>query len=99
MDEAVKLLPEVEWWIKSDGCDVVSGLTESMKLEWNGDVDLGDGSVQKQHDDYVKHINLVNCIDRQLCDMKKREATIQDLHSLKQSLQSDLSFIPSGIYA
>ena len=49
LDEAVKVLPNEEWWIKSDGCDVIPGLTESVRLEWSGDVDLGDGSLQKQH--------------------------------------------------
>ena len=24
------------WWIKADGCDIVSGLEESLRSEWNG---------------------------------------------------------------
>ena len=30
LDEAVKVLPDADWWIKSDGCDVVAGLIESV---------------------------------------------------------------------
>ena len=59
------MLPNVEWWIKSDGCDVVSGLTESVNHQWSGDVDLGDGCVQKQHTDYLKRIEHVNGLSHQ----------------------------------
>lgn len=45
LDDAAETLPDESWWIKSDGCDVVAGLTESMRGEWSGDVDLGDGSL------------------------------------------------------
>ena len=30
---------------KGDGCDLVSGLEESLRQEWNGDVDLGNGEL------------------------------------------------------
>ena len=32
----------------------------STKCEWSGDVDLGDGSVQKQYADYLARIERVN---------------------------------------
>lgn len=41
IEEALRLLPSANWWIKADGVDVISSLEESMRLEWNGDVDLG----------------------------------------------------------
>ncbi len=37
LDHAVEVHPEAKWWIKADGCDIVSGLEESVRLEWNGD--------------------------------------------------------------
>lgn len=32
--------PNSSWWIKGDACDVVSGLGESVKGVWTGDVEL-----------------------------------------------------------
>ncbi len=90
MDEAVEMLPNVEWWIKSDGCDVVSGLTESVNHQWSGDVDLGDGSVQKQHTEYLKRLELVNGLSHQ------KQQRIDTLQTIKQSLQKDLQCLPGG---
>ena len=87
----MKMLPNVEWWIKSDGCDAVSGLTESVNYERSGDVDLGDGRVQKQHADYLKHIELVNGLSHQ------KQQRIDILHAIKQSLQKDLQYLPGGM--
>ena len=58
--EAVKTLPNTSWWINSDGVDVVLGLMESNKQEWYGDVDLADGIPQKQHQDYLDRLAVVD---------------------------------------
>ena len=84
------VLPDVEWWIKSDGCDVVCGLTESMKFEWSGDVDLGDGSVQKQHADYLARIKRVNGLSLDNQDL------VDELYTIQQSLKEDLRYLPGG---
>ena len=47
--------PNAWWWLKADGCDLVKGLKESVKLQWSGDVDLNDGCLQKQYDEYKEH--------------------------------------------
>ena len=86
------MLPNVEWWIKSDGCDVVSGLTESVNHQWSGDVDLRDGRVQKQHADYLKRIELVNGLNHQ------KQQRIDTLQTIKQSLQKDLEDLPEILY-
>ena len=39
--------PGGRFWIKGDATDVVPSLTESKTREWNGDVDYGDGAVQR----------------------------------------------------
>jgi len=44
------------WWLKADGCDILKGLKEPTKMEWSVDVDLADGSVQKQHNKYRQHL-------------------------------------------
>lgn len=46
LDEAAIQHPDVWWWIMGDGCDVVSGLGESTRHIWSGDVDLADGKLQ-----------------------------------------------------
>ena len=40
------------WWIKGDACDVVSGLGESVKGEWSGNIDLNDGKLKSLYDQY-----------------------------------------------
>ena len=45
LDEAANLFPNVNWWIKADGVDIVSGLGESVGGKWTGDVDLNDRKV------------------------------------------------------
>lgn len=97
MDEAVKANPRTSWWIKSDGVDVVSGLMESVKHEWNGDMDLADGEVQRLHATYLKQLELINGLCRRLTDVQEQLLTVQDLHSLKSSLPCDGVFIDKGM--
>ena len=68
LDEAVKTLPNSSGWIKFDGVDVVLGLMESNRQEWYGDVDLADGVPQKQHQDYLDRLAVVNGLCRNLSD-------------------------------
>lgn len=60
--EAHQVHPSAHWWIKADGCDIVSGLEESLRNEWNGDVDLGTGELQKMYDGYVKRLKRIQCV-------------------------------------
>jgi len=50
LEDAAKHHPYSWWWLKADGCNVNPGLKESVKRQWSGDVDLNDGSLQKQRD-------------------------------------------------
>lgn len=46
--------PNGRFWIKIDGTDVKAALLESMRKEWNGDVDLGTGkllALRRQYDE------------------------------------------------
>ena len=36
---------------------MLKGLKESVKLKWSGDVDLNDGQLQKQYEEYL------NCLE------------------------------------
>ena len=42
--------------VVAEGCNLVKGLKESVKLQWSGDVDLNDGRFQKQYDEYKEHL-------------------------------------------
>lgn len=50
------------WWIKGDAVDLVAGLGESVKEEWTGDVDLGDGSLQEIFKGYQKRLQMISKI-------------------------------------
>ena len=64
LDEAARVHPSSWWWIKADGCDVVSGLGESVSGEWSGDVNLKQDildSAYKKHKErleWVTHLGL-----------------------------------------
>lgn len=49
---AKKSNPNGRWWVKADGTDMKMGLLESVKNEWSGDCDLGDGSLQVRIEEY-----------------------------------------------
>ena len=57
LDEGAKANSDQDswWWLKADGCDLL-GLKESTKMEWSGDVDLPDGSLQIQYEKYRQHM-------------------------------------------
>ena len=97
LDEAVKTLPNSSWWIKSDGVDVVSGLMESNRQEWYGDVDLADGVTQKQHQDYLDRLVVVDGLCRSLSDAHQRLLTCRDLRVVQSSLKDDGEFIDKGL--
>ena len=56
LDEATKSNSNTWWWLKADGCDLIKGLKESSKMLWSGDVDLADGSLQKQYEKYREYL-------------------------------------------
>ena len=45
-----------------DGCDLRSGLMESVRLEWAGDVDLDDGQLQRMYSAYIQRLTFVQGI-------------------------------------
>ena len=83
--------------MKSDGCDVVADLTESMRGEWGGDIDLGDGKLIKQFEEYSDLIPSVKVMCRQLANSVERSRTLFDFGIVKKSLVDGLEFIPEGI--
>jgi hypothetical protein len=49
--------PSGRFWIKGDGCDFKPALQQSVKGVWNGDSDLGDGTLQNLRNDYEQRLN------------------------------------------
>ena len=59
MKEAKSKIPGARWWIKADCFDVQEGKRESVKHEWSGDIDMGDGKLQAQHASYMQDLNQI----------------------------------------
>ena len=49
--------PDGRWWIKADAFDVRIGLRESLRNEWSGDTDLGDGKLQELKKNYDQRLS------------------------------------------
>lgn len=62
LDEAAKHHPDTWWWLKADGCDIVSGLAESMRGVWSGDVDLNDGNLHQQYKLYQDRLSRITSL-------------------------------------
>lgn len=93
LTEVHRLLPKARWWIKADGCDVISSLEESQRLVWNGDIDLGDGTCQKLHQEYLDNLDDVEKIN---FDGTDRQVILQLLSKRYDLLKNDLKFIYDG---
>ena len=46
------------WWIKADAFDLRIGLRESLKNEWSGDTDRGDGKLQELKKNYDQRLSV-----------------------------------------
>jgi len=91
IDEAAKVSSNDSWWwLKADGCDVLKGLKESTKMEWSGDVDLADGSVQKQHDKYKQRLDRAGKVGL------NRASATRELEEVLTNVKKDLEFLHSG---
>ena len=73
--------PNGRWWLKADGTDIQQGLRESMRNEWSGDVDLGDGKLQDKYSKYAEYLKFVRCIG-----LNNRSS----LDNIKEDLQKQL---------
>ena len=95
LDEAARLLPGAIWWVKADGVDVVAGLSESVRNEWSGDVDLNDGKVKQMHDAYISRLKMVDRIG--LGGRREHTKLQEDLAHLESDLKDDIAFLSSGM--
>lgn len=86
--------PSARWWIKADGTDIQIGLRESMRNEWSGDIDWGDGELQQRHDAYIKYLEFVRAIG---VKQRRSHASIKaDLQKQLRSMIEDRAFLDEG---
>ena len=90
--EAHQAHPSARWWVKADGCDIVSGLEESLRNEWNGDVDLGTGDLQKMYHNYLGRLKRI----QSLATLRAQDALDVVLQE-KTDLTDDLNSILEGM--
>ena len=93
LDEGSRLQPNATWWIKADVCDVISGLAESLRLEWNGDIGFGTSEVQVL---YKVYRDRLNHLDRTGSDTFVDENRLFIVHTLlheKCTISKDMEFI------
>ncbi|XP_065893229.1 uncharacterized protein [Dysidea avara] len=93
LDEAAKSTHDTWWWLKADGCDITKGLKESTKMLWSGDVDLADGSLQKQYEEYRKRLKTVEMV------ALSRQSACRELEEVLCDVKKDLQFIHSELAA
>jgi hypothetical protein len=91
LDAAAKAKPNATWWIKGDACDVIPGLCESMQLKWSGDVDLNDGNVEHNYQQYKSRLQMVSTLG--LGMRRVRPIFKNDLSTVHQHLLKDKDFI------
>ena len=80
--------PNGRWWLKADGTDIQERLRESMRNEWSGDVDLGDGKLGIKYSKYLEYLKLVRNIglnDRASSDNIKEDQMYAPSYLLRMS--------------
>ena len=97
LNEAHKVHPNVKWWLKGDGCDIVSGLEESVRLEWNGDVDMGDGDLQRVYSLYCNRLKALDALLRNAFIREDRGIVLNFLGEEQNRLAADITFITIGM--
>ena len=88
--------PDVWWWIKGDGVDVVKGIGESVRGEWSRDVDLNGGKLDALFQEYRKLLGEAAQIG--LGQRRQSAAITEDLTIAIRNVKDYLTFISQGIY-
>lgn len=92
LDSVAKTHPTSYWWVKGDGCDLNQGLCESVQGLCSGDVDLNDGSLEKEFYTYKQHLSDIGEIG-----MKgSNEQLKSDLLKEQSCLSTEITFITRG---
>ena len=94
LDEAARTHTDAWWWVKADGCDLLSGLGESTRLQWSGDVNLNDGELEKLYETYKSNLTFVSEIGLK----ERRNPTVikDDMVTSTKLITEDMSFLCTG---
>lgn len=90
LDSAHRSNPNTHWWLKGDGCDLVAGLGESMRLQWSGDVDIDSGDLQQAYESYCSVLQFVD-------GMQIGENCINNLRKCSSIMVKDKEFLVTGV--
>lgn len=71
---------------------MVPGLCESVKLKWSGDVDLNDGKLDSNYQQYRAKLNMISSIGIG----SRRPLVNNDLSTCYQQLIQDKDFLVKG---
>ncbi len=97
LDDAHRLFPKARWWIKADGVDLLCSLEESVRGDWNGDIDLDDGKLQLLRSEYTARIEDVPMMSEPLTSKRVEhvihlvESDVEHVHQCRLILYT-LSF-------
>ncbi|XP_078605180.1 uncharacterized protein LOC144878460 [Branchiostoma floridae x Branchiostoma japonicum] len=95
LEAIAKTKPGARVWFKADACDLKVAIQTSMKGKWSGDVDFGDGSVQKMYGECQRRLALVKEAG-QLSDRDRLETC---LRTLLVDMAEDVSLLARGLTA
>ena len=95
LDEAAQVHPNSWWWIKADGCDIVTGLAESVSGEWSGDVNLHEEVLENMLKEYRERQEfLMGTGLGKRCD---DASLLKDIADIKLHMIDDIHFITGGM--
>jgi hypothetical protein len=83
------------WWIKADATDLNQGLRESVNNKWSGDVDLGDGTLDKLRKKYLEQLSFIKILG--LKERHDNKLICQDFCQLKTQLHEEMLFLNDGL--
>lgn len=92
LDDAARVHPSSWWWIKADGCDLVSGLCESVSGEWSGDVNLNQEVLDSAYKKYKERLEWVMHLG-----LEERRGDLEgDIEILWCQVTDDIKFITTS---
>ena len=80
--------------VKANGCDLVSGLAESVSEIWHGDVDLNNGELEAQYTAYQSRFQDIRNLT--MATYPDRLGLCQQLGFFIHDIENDLEFLHTG---
>lgn len=84
----MRVHPHSWWWIKADGCDIVSGISESVSGEWSGDVNMKQGALDSAYKKYKDRLQWVMGVGLEA----RKEDLLEDLDTISRQVTYDIEY-------